>query len=73
VAEMASAIQLAVLVQLAAGVVVLVTAWMIADRPLSAVRASTEQDGPSTVPQMTTPHPDPLPARGEGVPTTIRR
>jgi EmrB/QacA subfamily drug resistance transporter len=44
VPEMASAIQLAVLVQLAAGVVVLVTAWMIADLPLSAARGTTDAD-----------------------------
>jgi len=40
VAEMAGAIQEAVLVQLAAGLVGLVMAWMIADLPLGSVRGS---------------------------------
>jgi EmrB/QacA subfamily drug resistance transporter len=42
--EMAGAIQEAELVQLAAGVVVLVAVWMIADLPLGTARGSTETD-----------------------------
>jgi 4-hydroxybenzoate polyprenyltransferase len=42
--EMVSAIQEAVLVQLAAGVVVFGAAWLIADRPLGTGRGSTEAD-----------------------------
>jgi hypothetical protein len=41
---MAGAIQEAVLVQLAAGLVGLVMAWMIADLPLGTARGSTETD-----------------------------
>src|SRR5207248_4467236 len=42
--ETASAIQEAVLVQLGAGVVVLIAAWCIADRPLGTARGATELD-----------------------------
>jgi MFS family permease len=42
--EMSSAIQQAVLVQLAAGVVVLGAAWLMADLPLGTQRGTTEPD-----------------------------
>ncbi len=44
VPEMASAIQEAVMVQLGAGMVVLVAAWLIADLPLGTARGATEAD-----------------------------
>jgi MFS family permease len=44
VPEMASSIQQAVLVQLGAGVLVVLSAWLIADLPLGTARGSTEAD-----------------------------